>query len=100
LAREESEVQPYRRSAFLSGTKAQLAIPLRVGGEIIGAIDLQSRNANAFPREDIEMLETLANQIAVAIDNARLFAEMQDKLTENRRLYEQTSAQLREIERL
>ncbi|PJF34559.1 MAG: hypothetical protein CUN49_15055, partial [Candidatus Thermofonsia Clade 1 bacterium] len=33
-------------------------------------------------------------------DNARLFAEMQDKLTENRRLYEQTSAQLREIERL
>ncbi|PJF37375.1 MAG: hypothetical protein CUN49_00765, partial [Candidatus Thermofonsia Clade 1 bacterium] len=32
LAREESEVQPYRRSAFLSGTKAQLAIPLRVGG--------------------------------------------------------------------
>jgi GAF domain-containing protein len=100
LAREEGEVQPYRRSAFLSGTRVQLAIPLRVGGEIIGAIDLQSRNPSAFPPEDIEALETLANQIAVAVDNARLFAEMQDKLTENRRLYEQTSAQLREIERL
>jgi len=100
LAREEGEAQPYRRSAFLSGTRAQLAIPLRVGGEIIGAIDLQSRNPSAFPPEDVEALEMLANQIAVAVDNARLFAEMQDKLTENRRLYEQTSAQLREIERL
>jgi len=100
LAREEGEAQPYRRSAFLSGTRVQLAIPLRVGGEIIGAIDLQSRNPSAFPPEDVEALEMLANQIAVAVDNARLFAEMQDKLTENRRLYEQTSAQLREIERL
>lgn len=100
LAREEGEAQAYRRSAFLSGTRAQLAIPLRVGGEIIGAIDLQSRDLNAFPAEEVEALETLANQIAVAVDNARLFAEMQDKLTENRRLYEQTSAQLREIERL
>ncbi len=100
LAREEGEAQPYRRSAFLSGTRAQLVIPLRVGGETIGAIDLQSRDLNAFPAEEVEALETLANQIAVAVDNARLFAEMQDKLTENRRLYEQTSAQLREIERL
>jgi GAF domain-containing protein len=100
LAREEGEMPPYRRSAFLSGTQAQLAIPLRVGSEVIGAIDLQSRNPNAFPPEDQEALETLANQIAVAVDNARLFAEMQEKLTENRRLYEQTSAQLREIERL
>lgn len=100
LAREEGEAQPYRRSAFLPATRAQLAIPLRVGGEVIGAIDLQSRNLNAFPPEEIELLETLANQIAVAVDNARLFAEMQEKVVENRRLYEQTSAQLREIERL
>ncbi|MFQ3534380.1 MAG: GAF domain-containing protein [Aggregatilineales bacterium] len=100
LAREEGEAQPYRRSAFLPGTRAQLAIALRVGGEVIGAIDLQSRNLNAFPAEEVELLETLANQVAVAVDNARLFAEMQEKLVENRRLYEQTSAQLREIERL
>ncbi|MBO9308933.1 MAG: GAF domain-containing protein [Chloroflexi bacterium] len=100
LAREGGEAQPYRGSAFLSGMRAQLAIPLRVGGEIIGAIDLQSRNPSAFPPEDVEALEMLANQIAVAVDNARLFAEMQDKLDENRRLYERTSEQLREIERL
>ncbi|MCS6871360.1 MAG: GAF domain-containing protein [Anaerolineae bacterium] len=100
LVREESEALPYRRSAFLSGTRVQLAIPLRVGNDIIGAIDLQSHNVNAFAPEDVEALETLANQIAVAVDNARLFAEMQEKLTENRRLYEQASAQLREIERL
>lgn len=100
IVREGGEEQPYRRAAFLVGTATQLVIPLRVGSEIIGALDVQSRNPRAFPEEEVEAIETLANQIAIALDNARLFAEMQDKLSENRRLFEQTSAQLREIERL
>jgi GAF domain-containing protein len=100
IVRENGEELQYRRSGFLVGTRAELVIALRVGGEVIGALDAQSRNPSAFTPEDVESLETLANQIAVAIDNARLFTEMQDKLTDNRRLYEQATANLREIERL
>jgi GAF domain-containing protein len=100
LVRDSGEGQAFRRAAFLEGTHAELVIPLRVGGETIGALDLQSQNVEAFSPEEIEALETLSNQIAVAIDNARLYADAQAKLAENRRLYEQTSASLREIERL
>lgn len=100
LVRDSGEEQPYRLSAFLEGTRAELVIPLHVGNETIGALDVQSRRIDAFTPEDTEALETLANLIAVAIDNARLFEEAQAKLAENQRLYEQTSASLREIERL
>ena len=100
IVRDTPEEQSFRRSAFLEGTRAELVLPLRVGNETIGALDLQSKNIEAFQPEDIETCETLANQIAVAIDNARLFADAQARLAENQRLYEQASASLREIERL
>ncbi len=100
VVRDTSEDRPYRRTAFLQGTHAELAIPLQVGKETIGAIDLQSQKSGAFPPDEAEVLETLANQIAVAVDNARLYSESQAQLVENKRLFEQARANLREIERL
>jgi GAF domain-containing protein len=100
LVRESSEEQAYRKSAFLEGTRAQFAIPLRVGNETIGALDLQSHTDSAFNENNMRTLEALANQVAVAIDNARLYEESQKQLVENKRLYEQTRSNLREIERL
>lgn len=100
LVRDSGDEHAHRRAAFLEGTRAELVIPLRVANEVIGALDAQSRDVSGFPTEEIETLETLANQIAIAIDNARLYAEAQAKLAENQRLYEQASNNLREIERL
>jgi GAF domain-containing protein len=100
VVRDSGDEQAYRRTAFLEGTHAELVMPLRVGMDTIGALDLQSKDGSAFKIEDVEAIETLANQIAVAIDNARLFEEAQIKMVENQRLYEQASASLREIERL
>ncbi len=54
-------------------TCSELSVPIRIGDEIVGVLDLQSPQANAFDRSDITTLETLAGQIAVAIHNARLF---------------------------
>jgi GAF domain-containing protein len=100
VVREAEASQGHRRSAFLPGTRAELALPLRVGTEIIGALDLQSQQVDAFANGDIETYATLANQIAIAVDNARLYAETQERLNENQRLFEQTRTHLREIERL
>jgi GAF domain-containing protein len=100
VVREAEGSQSHRRSAFLPGTRAELALPLRAGTEIIGALDLQSQQADAFANSDIETYERLANQIAIAVDNARLYAETQERLGENQRLFEQTRTHLREIERL
>ena len=56
-------------------TRSELSVPIGVGGEIIGVLDVQSPRLNAFDENDVMVIETLANQIAVAMENARLYEE-------------------------
>jgi GAF domain-containing protein len=100
VVRDSDEGSVYRRSAFLPDTRTELAVALRVGNEVIGVLDLQSQKADAFAPQDVEGIKLLANQVAVVVDNARLYTEAQTRSAENRRLYEQSQASLREIERL
>ncbi len=58
----------------LPDTRSEIALPLRAGGRVIGAFDVQSTQPNAFTEEDIITLSTLADQVAIAIENARLFS--------------------------
>jgi GAF domain-containing protein len=71
-----------------------------IGDKVIGALDLQSTQAGAFPDRDLPTYQTLADHIAIAIDNARLFDEAQRRLEENRYLVEQSRSALREVERM
>ena len=66
----------------LPETRSELALPLLISGDAIGALDVQSEQPGAFSNEDIEVLGTLANQVAVAIENARLFEQAQLTLKE------------------
>lgn len=100
LIRDTPDEQSYRRSTLTAGIRSQLVLPLQVASEVIGALDVQSRRLDAFAKDDIDVLQTLSDQIAIAIDNARLYAAAQNSLAENKRLYEQTRNSLREIERL
>jgi len=65
---------------LLPETRSEMALPLTSRGQVIGALDVQSVEEGAFSDEDITVLQTMADQIAVAIDNARLFAEAQARL--------------------
>lgn len=65
----------HQPNPYLPMTRSELAIPLKIKGRVVGALDVQSNQANAFSEEDIQALTTLAAQIAVAIDNARLYEE-------------------------
>jgi GAF domain-containing protein/HAMP domain-containing protein len=65
---------------LLPDTRSEMALPLISRGQVIGALDVQSVEAGAFSDEDIAVLQTMADQIAVAIDNARLFTEAQARL--------------------
>ncbi|NDJ33906.1 MAG: GAF domain-containing protein [Chloroflexi bacterium] len=60
---------------MLPKTRSEMALPLRVRGEVIGALDVQSTGLNAFSEEDIQTIQMMADQVAIAIDNARLFSE-------------------------
>ncbi len=89
----------HRRNEYLPETRVEAAFPLRSGDQVIGALDLQSRQAEAFPERDLPVFQTLADQLAIAIDNARLFEETQRRLAENRSLLEQNEHALRDVER-
>lgn len=66
----------------LQETRSEMALPLQVGRNVIGALDVQSTEPNAFAEDDVEALSILADVVSIAIDNARLFEESQRVLAE------------------
>jgi len=66
----------------LPETHSEMALPLKSGGNIVGALDVQSKEIRAFNIEDVQMLGLLANQVSLAIENARLFDETRIALAE------------------
>jgi GAF domain-containing protein len=73
----------------LPQTRSELTLPLRVGEEIIGALDVQSTVPNAFFPEDINILSTLADQVSIAIQNAQQFEQTRHALSESELLSRQ-----------
>jgi GAF domain-containing protein len=64
----------------LPETRSEIALPLQASGQTFGALDVQSTQEAAFAEEDVAILSMLADQVAIAIENARLFAQTQSAL--------------------
>lgn len=64
----------------LPDTRSEVALPLRFGNEIFGALDIQSTEPNAFSQEDVEVFSILADQVSVAIQNTRSLEQAQQAL--------------------
>ncbi len=90
----------HRRNPLLPETRTELALPLVVSRRVIGALDVQSRRPNAFSQADIEAFQVIATQLATTIENARLFAQEQQRAEESQALLQQAQASLAEVERL
>jgi len=73
----------------LPETRSEIALPLRIGEEIIGALDVQSTEPNAFDQEDVRILGTLADQVSIAIQNARQYERTRTALAESESLSRQ-----------
>lgn len=69
-------------SADLPETRSELALPLKVSGEILGALDLQSKEPNAFNEDDVSLLTILSDQVAISIQNALSSEQAQRALRE------------------
>jgi len=67
---------------LLPDTRSEMALPLRAGERVIGALDVQSTQVAAFDESDIATLQGMADQVAVALENARLFQQSQSALKE------------------
>jgi GAF domain-containing protein len=70
-------------------TRSEAALPLKAHGETIGILDVQSTEAGAFTSEDLQILTTLANQVAISLENARLLSETRAALTQVQDVYKE-----------
>lgn len=82
----------YYQNPLLPDTRAEAALPLKVGERVLGVIDVQSTTPFAFSDQDVKILQILADQLAVAIVNSELFAEAQERLSQHRLLHHVTTA--------
>ncbi len=79
LANDVSK-EPRYIPAHLSETRSELDVPIIYRDQVIGVLDIQSKELNVFNDEDVRTLETLARHIAVAIENARLYEKAQHEI--------------------
>lgn len=92
INRPRVAIDTNKDSIFLSNpdlpeTRAELAVPLKVGLDIIGVLDMQSKEPDTFSEEDFEVFSILADYISIAIQNARRVQEIQKTITESDTLY-------------
>ncbi len=79
----------YFNNPDLPETHSEMAIPLRIGDDIIGVLDAQSRQPSAFSEEDLRLLGIVGDQVSIAIQNARFFQDAQRSLNEAETAYRQ-----------
>jgi GAF domain-containing protein/HAMP domain-containing protein len=78
IVMDVNEDKHYYKNPDLPLTRSEAAIPLTARGKVIGILDIQSTEISAFQQDDVEVLQTLADQIGLAIQNARLITESKD----------------------
>lgn len=71
----------------LPGTRSEVALPMRSRGQTIGVLDVQSTEAGVFSSEDLQVLTALANQVSIALENARLLTESRAALKQVQEVY-------------
>jgi GAF domain-containing protein/HAMP domain-containing protein len=91
VVNDTSKDATYYANPLLPDTRAEAAIPLRVGDRILGALDVQSAIPYSFSEDNLRSLQILADQLAVAVANTELFAETQEHLSQHRLLHHITS---------
>ena len=74
---------------LLPYTRSEISLPFLVGDQILGVLDVHSTQEDAFNDHDIETLQNMANQVAISLDNARLFQETRQRLNELRNIQKQ-----------
>jgi PAS domain S-box-containing protein len=105
LTANDTGAEPQYVSTYpdLLPTRSEVGVPIRVGSKILGVLDIQSAELDAFDEDDVLALETLANQIAIAVANAQLYEEARDAQERlqilSRRLVDVQEAERRHIAR-
>lgn len=100
VASREFALEAPRTNELLRDTRSELALPLIVGDQVIGVLDVQSNRPGAFADDIVENLRILAAQIGVAVHHTRQIEERTAALNDMRRQFLETEVSLREAHRL
>jgi GAF domain-containing protein len=89
IALDTGQDAVYFNNPELPTTRSEIALPLKIGKEIIGALDVQSTEASAFNNEDIASLSILADQVSITIQNTRRYESTLRSLEQSQGQYRQ-----------
>jgi len=78
----------YQKEALLARTRSEAVFPMRVGREVIGVLDVQHSEVQSFDAEREAILQILADQLAVVVENSRLSATLQQSEAETQTMYQ------------
>jgi GAF domain-containing protein len=85
--KDDDRFYPVMDQAIQFETRNMVAVPLRVRDETIGVVEVINKNGGSFTETDKDLAQALANQAAIAIDNARLYAKLADAVVTSRMSY-------------
>ncbi|MBN1995050.1 MAG: PAS domain S-box protein [Anaerolineae bacterium] len=79
---------PEDKALWGEGIQSSMIIPLRVKGQVIGTWNLGSRQTGSYNPDDLDIAQSMADQLAIAIENARLFQQAKQEIAERKRIEE------------
>lgn len=82
IANDVRQTPGFFANPLLPDTRSEMAVPMIAGDKVVGVLDVQADAVNRFTDEDVQIQTTLATQVAVALENARLFAEQRQAAAE------------------
>ena len=90
----EKAAWPEHKTLRAEGLQCQVLLPLIIQGKVAGLLTLASRQAEAYPANDVELLQTMADQLAIAVQNSRLYEQARLTAEELERRVQARTAQL------
>lgn len=87
IALDTGQDTAYFKNPLLPNTRSEAAIPLKIGNQVLGVLDVQSTQPEAFTQDDIATLQVMADQLALAIQRVELVTNLQRSLEELENTY-------------